>query len=256
MKEWRLGINNLRISLRVMTFNIHNGIDWSGKYDLDGTIDFIEEVQPDLAGIQEVSRCWSPKTGFENMEATFAEKLRMNTYFSAAFKRGKKALFGNLVLSKRPFINRWTERLPGNLEPRNFIAVQLQIKGVRVNFLTTHLGLSGIERLRQAKKIIQFGAQLGDPLILAGDFNENEYGPGVSLLKKYWVKHSQTPCLGTVRSRKNIIGPEIDMIFTTPNLIVKDLKIFNNYLSDHLPVMADLELKTSWTKIAGANVFL
>lgn len=242
--------------MRVMTFNIHNGINWDGKYDLDGIIEFIHKVQPDLAGIQEVSCCWSRKTRFQHMEEIFAEKLRLYTYFSAAFSRGKKGLFGNLVLSKYPFINGWTERLPGNLEPRNFIVVQLQIKGVRFNFLTTHLGLSGVERLGQAEKILRFGVQLGNPLIIAGDFNENEYGPGVSLLKEHWVKHTQTPRLGTVRSRKNIIGPEIDMILTTPDLSVNNLTIFDNFLSDHLPVVADLELKTSWTEIAGANIYL
>lgn len=250
-----MSIDNWRTPLRVLTFNIHNGINWNGKYNLERIADFIKEVQPDLAGIQEVSCFWSQKTRFQNMESFLAESLGMYTVFSAALNRGAKAHFGNMVLSNHPFVNVWTERLPGSLEPRNFIAVQVQINGLRINFLTTHLGLAGAERLRQIEKIIRFGVKLGNPLILTGDFNEEENGPGVGILKNYWVKQSGTSRLGTIRLRKNIIGPEVDMIFTTSDLVLKSLKICNNYLSDHLPVIADLELRTSWAEVTGVTIY-
>jgi endonuclease/exonuclease/phosphatase family metal-dependent hydrolase len=250
-----LNIDNPKMYLRVLTFNIHNGINWNGKYDLDGIAGFIKEVRPDFGGIQEVSCCWSPKTGFQNMEKFFAKKLGMYTIFSATLKKSSKGHFGNMVISSHPCVNVWTERLPGKFEPRNFITVQVQINGVRINFLTTHLGLTSAERLPQIEKIIRFGIQLGNPLIITGDFNEKETDPGVTHLKKYWIKQSASLRSGTFRLRKNFIGPEIDMIFTTSDFILENIKICPNYLSDHLPVIADLELRTSWAARTGTSVY-
>lgn len=241
--------------LRVLTFNIHNGINWNGKYDLEQIVDFIKEVQPDLGGIQEVSCWWSPKTGFQNMEKFFTKKLGMYTVFSAVLKKSSKAHFGNMVISNYPFVNVWTQRLPGKFEPRNYITVQVQIKGIRINFLTTHLGLTYAERLSQVEKIIQLGIQLGKPLIITGDFNERESDPGVTLLKKYWIKQFASPPLGTLRLRKDVIGPEIDMIFTTPGFYLKRIRICSNFLSDHLPVIADLELRPSWAKRSETPIY-
>lgn len=144
---------------------------------------------------------------------------------------------------------------PVNLEPRNFIVVQVQIKGIRINLLTTHLGLTCAERLTQVEKIIRFGIQLGNPLIITGDFNEREFDPGVTLLKNYWIKQSVSPRLGTLRLNQNVIGPEIDMIFTTSDLILKSMQISPNYLSDHLPVIADLELTASWAEGTGMPIY-
>lgn len=250
-----MNIDNSKIHLRVLTFNIHNGINWNGKYDLDGIADFINEVQPDLGGIQEASCSWSSKTGFQNMEKFFSKKLGMYTVFSAALEKSSKSHFGNMVISNHPYVNVWTERLPGKFEPRNFITVQIQINDIRINFLTTHLGLTCAERLSQIEKIIRFGIQLGNPLIITGDFNEKEGDPGVTHLKKYWIKQSASPRLGTFRLRKNVIGPEIDMIFTTSDFILESIKICPNYLSDHLPVIADLELISCWAKRSGTPIY-
>lgn len=250
-----MNIDNRKIHLRILTFNIHNGINWNGKYDPEGIADFIKEVKPDLGGIQEVSCWWSPKTRFQNMEKFFSKKLGMYTHFSATIMKSSKGHFGNMVISSHPCVNVWTERLPGKFEPRNFIAVQVQINGIRINFLTTHLGLTGAERLPQIEEIIRFGIQLGSPLIITGDFNERESDPGVILLKKYWIKQSASSRLGTIRLRDNIIGPEIDMIFTTSDFILESIKICPNYLSDHLPVIADLTLRTSWTKRSGTPIY-
>src|SRR3954470_2361177 len=40
----------------VMTFNIQHGLDSAGRYRLQGAIDVIARLQPDLVGLQEVTR--------------------------------------------------------------------------------------------------------------------------------------------------------------------------------------------------------
>jgi len=44
------------IVLKVMTFNIQHGIDGNGRYNLQRAIDVIARVQPDIVGLQEVTR--------------------------------------------------------------------------------------------------------------------------------------------------------------------------------------------------------
>ena len=43
-------------TLKVMTFNIQHGIDGSSKYNLQRAIDVIARIQPDIVGLQEVTR--------------------------------------------------------------------------------------------------------------------------------------------------------------------------------------------------------
>src|SRR3954469_831847 len=40
----------------VMTYNIQHGLDASGRYRLQGAIDVISRLQPDIVGLQEVTR--------------------------------------------------------------------------------------------------------------------------------------------------------------------------------------------------------
>ncbi len=246
----------VRLPLKALTFNIHNGINWYGKYNLEQLAEFIDGLKPDLAGIQEVSRFWSAKTDYQDMASILGERLGMYPVFSATIGRGNKAFFGNLVLSKYPILKIWSEILPGNLEPRNYLAVQVQVRGARINFLTTHLGLSNAERLAQVSKIISFGVRLGNPLIITGDFNEKPNGSGVVLLNGNWVKHNPSPQQGTLRLSDQEIGPEIDMIFTSPDFVLKSMKVCENALSDHLPVIAELGLELSWSQVAGEPILL
>lgn len=246
----------LQLTLKVLSFNIHNGLNWDGKYGLEQIADFIGEVGPDLTGLQEVSRFWSRKTNFQDMAKYFEKRLGMFSVFAPSLHRKKEAVFGNLVLSKFPIINAWSEILPSKLEPRNYLAVQVNACGVRVNFLTTHLGLSESERLAQVGTICKIGFQLGDPLIICGDFNESPTGSGVSLIKENWVKHNPSPPRGTVRLSADGLGPEIDMIFTSLDLVSKNMKAYENKLSDHLPVYGEFEMDLFWNQVAGQPVYL
>lgn len=243
------------MNLKVLTFNIHNGINRYGKYNLKQIAEFLSLIKPDLAGFQEVSRFWSPKTNYQDMVGFLAERLRMYPAFAATLNRHDQSFFGNLILSKYPLINTWTAILPGKLEPRNYLAVQVNVGGVRVNFLTTHLGLSDSERLVQVSKIAGFGVRLGDPLIITGDFNQGPDDPGMALIKSNWIKHDSSPQRGTLRLSNGQLGPEIDMIFSSPNLVLKSLKVYENDLSDHLPVGGEFEMELAWDQVAGQPVY-
>ncbi len=247
--------SNCKQNLKVLTFNIHNGITPYGEYNLEQITEFIGKIKPDLAGLQEVSRFWSIKTDYQDMVSLLEEKLGMHPVFAAMLKCNNKGFFGNLVLSKFPIINSWTEILPGNLEARSCLAVQVRAAGARVNFLTTHLGLSNSERLAQVGKIVNLGVQLGEPLIITGDFNQDPSGPELNLIKRNWIKHEPSQTRGTLRLSDGRIGPEVDMIFTSANLVLKSMKVYENELSDHLPVYGEFEMGLPWNETAGEPVY-
>ncbi len=65
-------------TLRVMTFNIQHGIDGSHKYNLQRAIDVIAKIQPDLVGLQEVTRN-HPYYNCDDQPARIAAGLRSAT---------------------------------------------------------------------------------------------------------------------------------------------------------------------------------
>lgn len=65
-------------SFRVMTFNIQHGIDGSHKYNLQRAIDVIARVQPDIVGLQEVTRN-HPYYNCDDQPAKIADGLRSAT---------------------------------------------------------------------------------------------------------------------------------------------------------------------------------
>ena len=65
-------------TLRVMTFNIQHGIDGSHKYNLQRAIDAIAKIQPDIVGLQEVTRN-HPYYNCDDQPARIAAGLRSAT---------------------------------------------------------------------------------------------------------------------------------------------------------------------------------
>ena len=65
-------------ALKVMTFNIQHGIDGTHKYNLQRAIDTIAKVQPDLVGLQEVTRN-HPYYACDDQPARIAEGLKAAT---------------------------------------------------------------------------------------------------------------------------------------------------------------------------------
>lgn len=246
------------IPLKVMTLNIHSGINWYGSFDPDGLTSLIREIDPDIVGLQEVDRNWSSKSGFRDLPAELAQRLNMFYAFSASLERNN-GYFGNLILSKYPIIQVWTSPLPGSLEPRSFALVQVLVEGVRVNFLTTHLGLSVSDRLQQAAKIIEFTNLLSGPLIVTGDFNGDAGDPAVAGLERNFLNFQgigEIKDQGTFRSKDGIVSSKMDYILVTPEFGLTKIEVADTFVSDHLPVIAELTLEVERTAIAGNTIVI
>lgn len=235
------GMDNIK--LKILTLNLHSGINWYRKYDLEGIIQFIQEVNPDIVGLQEVDRFWSSASLFQDIPGELALRLKMFSSYSVSLIRNN-GYFGNLVLSKYPITLMWAEQLPGILERRSFVLTQVNVNGVKINFATTHLGLSISDRLEQANTILQMTSQISGPLIMAGDFNARLEDEVIKLFKTRFldVQDLNGSKCGTFRIADHQIGPLIDYIFITPEFNLVHFEVIENYVSDHLPLVVELGL--------------
>jgi Metal-dependent hydrolase len=235
-----------KVIIKVMTFNVHSAINWYGHLDLDGLTEFIRGCDPDIVGLQEVDLAWSGRTSFYDIPSELAQRLHKYYAFSSSLEHNN-GYFGNLILSKFPIAQQWTCLLPGTLEQRSLAFVQLLIGGERVNFLTTHLGLSVEDRLQQAGRIIEFINEVSGPLIMTGDFNGGDSDPAVAQLRQNFFDlqgMSEYKANGTFRSKNGMVNvaSKMDYILATPEFSFLKLQVVDNYISDHLPLIAELEL--------------
>lgn len=231
------------LKLKILTLNIHSAINWYGQYDLDGLVKFIASVNPDLVGLQEVDRCWSSMSQFQDLPGELALRLGMFSTYSVSLARNN-GYFGNLILSKYPISLMWADQLPGDLERRSFVYTQVNINGLHVNFITVHLGLSISDRVRQVAAMLQMTHQINGPLIIAGDFNAHSNDETIKPLRDNFLDVQEASGLkqGTFRGKDGKIGPLIDYIFVTPEFGLVDFQIADTYISDHVPLMAELSL--------------
>lgn len=237
-------------SLRVLSYNIHHASPPSkpGVIDLDAIARVINELSPDLVALQEVD-VHTGRSGPFNQAEELGKKTGMAAHFfkSIDYDGGQ---YGLAVLSKLPVIE--TDRFPlprmdGNGgEPRILATATIQLSSKeRLLFACTHLDAQkdSTNRLLQIKAI---EGLLGDtliPVVIAGDLNAS---PGSAVIKVLDDNFSRTcnPCEATVPA--NNPRRVIDFIAFTParGFKVKQHRVIpENYASDHVPVMADLELK-------------
>jgi len=238
-------------SLKILSLNIHGGVNWNGEYDFEGLLGFIREVNPDLIGLQEVDRVWSQRSHFQDICRELAQELNMSYAFSVSLERND-GFFGNQILSKYPIIQEWAERLPGILESRSFIFAQVLISGIKVNVINTHLGLSEEDRRLQAEDLVEFIGRINGPLIVMGDFNGSAADYGVSLLHANLVdlqENSEAKGRGTFKRKDGNASERIDYILTTPDFLLDNCQIVENNISDHLPLLAEVTL---WAEVQAA----
>ena len=240
---------------RLLTYNVHRCVGVDRRLDIDRIVGVIAEHEPDIVCLQELD-VGRARTGFIDQACAIAEGLAMSFHFHPAMQV-EAELYGDAILTHRP------ERLirsaglptirgiPG-LEPRGALWSVVDIDGVPVNILNTHLGLVPREQRLQAEALA--GAKwLGHPdcagpTILTGDFN------ATSLTRPYQTLVRRLPdaqrTLGLKPSIKTFPSSfpaiRIDHCFVSPDITIR--KMFAPFsplarmASDHLPLVMDFDV--------------
>jgi endonuclease/exonuclease/phosphatase family metal-dependent hydrolase len=238
------------LTLKILTLNIHAGVDWHGRFGPEKLVDFVKAVNPDLCGFQEVDSKWSWRSRFYELDWFLADGLRMHPVFAPALSHPIGA-YGNLVLSKLPIAASWVRQMPARGEPRSFCCIQPDIPGVPILFLTTHLGLAAEDRKAQTERIRAFLRGRREPVILTGDFNAGSDEESIRILTAGFYDHhleGAGKVNGTFRLKDGSVGPRIDYLLFTPQFRLRHYRVYDNLLSDHLPVFAEVALEQQFLR--------
>ncbi len=233
-------------TLTIVTYNIHHGRGMDDIVDLERIAAVIRDLGPHIVCLQEVDRDL-PRTEHLDMPNIFAEKLGMRVVFEPNYQFAGGD-YGNATLTSLPILAQRNVPLPNpiNAEPRGCLIVTVAWQGMSVDVMNTHLGLNGQERLAQAEAIVhEFGK---NPVILAGDMNENATAPGMQRLLhklKDTIEQRTDDTRGTVPV--DVPLRRIDYILVCDAFETIDAKIIHNdatrIASDHLPYKAVVQLR-------------
>jgi endonuclease/exonuclease/phosphatase family metal-dependent hydrolase len=234
--------------LRIMTYNVHhcNPPSVAGKIDVPAIARVINAAKPDLVALQEID----VHTNRSGKELDQARELARLTGMYSFFAKGidfQGGEYGIAILSRYPVLDSAAYALPmkegSKGEPRTIAVVTVALKdGRKLKFASTHLDLELENKLLQVQKIKSLFNNEKLPVILSGDFNDT---PGSEPIN-YTDRFLKRTCLQSCAFTFPVINAdkEIDFIMFTPSRFrVKSHQVIDEtYASDHLPVLAELNV--------------
>jgi endonuclease/exonuclease/phosphatase family metal-dependent hydrolase len=236
--------------LRVMTYNIHhaNPPSEAVKIDMEAIARVINQQKPDLVALQEVD-VHTERSGKKLDQARELARLTgMKSFFMKAldYQGGE---YGVAVLSKYPIVDSAGYLLPRDPaiggEDRAVASVTVELPGKKkIIFASTHLDLKDANRLSQSKALTGHFENSSIPMILGGDFNALVGSPAINWFDQHFTRTCSNDCSPTIPVKNP--NRTIDFIMYKPQASFKVLStrvINEQYASDHLPVVAELEVK-------------
>ena len=236
-------------NIKVMTYNIHHCNPPLGgeQIDVAAIAKVINDEKPDFVALQEVDVNTERSGKGLNQAKELARLTGMNFFFSKAIDH-QGGDYGVAVLSKFTIQDSVRFILPVDPviegETRTIAAITVEIsKGKRIIFASTHLDLKEENRLTQAALIVKHFEKSGLPMILGGDFNATPDSKVIQFLDKSFTR-SCKECAFTIPV--DMPDRTIDFVMWKTDGTFKSVltRVVNEkYASDHLPVVAELEVK-------------
>ena len=234
-------------TLKVMTYNIHVGVGMDKKLDLQRIADVINKEQPDLVGLQEVDRGVKRTEGKDEI-VELAKMTRMDYAFAhnLDFQGGQ---YGVAILSKS-LLNNTEHQMFQNkreAERRGMLRVEVELDGRSINFVTTHLDYQFEDgRVFETEQLLANLEDVRGPLIVVADLNDEPTGAAYKLMSTKFVDAWLSSRAGGdgFSYPADKPGKRIDHIFYRSAFFkAKRAKVIETLASDHIPVVAELELK-------------
>ncbi len=229
-------------TIRVMTYNTHSGADPTGHLGLEAIAQVIERENPDVVGLQEISRGWV-LNGSVDMLTWLAQRLDMVPVFGPA----ADGQWGNAVLTRLPVESFENIPLPTEdlLLKRAFMALELDRGAERpITVINTHYhnpSEGGAVREEQSAVILEYALDTPNTVIM-GDFNAEHGDPEIDQYGSAGFG-DVLDLTGVVPGYTNPVPDptrRIDYIFITPDLAASDGAVAPDEASDHLAVSAEI----------------
>lgn len=221
------------VPVRVLTYNVHGLRD-----DVAALSTLVRSLKPDAVMVQEAP--WRLRWRFR-----CADLARRCGLLVAS---GGQPALGNLIMvSQRLQVRRaWSVRFslrPGH-HLRGAAFAHCRVVGAEFIVVGSHLSTDPTVRAEQAVQLRAAVEKLDGAVILGVDLNEPPGQPAYRELVTAMTDaggDSQTPTFSATSPRRRI-----DMVFTAGPVRVRDYQVIDTpqarRASDHLPVLADLEV--------------
>jgi endonuclease/exonuclease/phosphatase family metal-dependent hydrolase len=224
--------------LRIVSWNIHCGIGWDGRFNEKRILDVLREIDGDVIALQEVE---SRASGVD-MLSWLREGLGFRALAGTTLLH-PDGHYGNGLLTRCPVVRSNLLDLSfRRREPRGAISADLDCDGEAIRVVATHLGLRPAERREQVESLLKlFRESPDDRAVLVGDLNEwFLWGRPLRRLHGYFKR---TPSPATFPSMLPVFA--LDRLWTHPRAILSRLSVHRSrrarIASDHLPLVAELE---------------
>lgn len=239
--------------LRVMSYNVHSCLGMDGRLSPERVARVIARQEPDVIALQELD-VGRTRSGGHDQAAMIAELLEMSYRFHPAIQVEEEA-YGDAILTRLPVLAHRDAMLPGprlrrGIEPRGALWVTLDLDGVNVQVLNTHLGLLPSERRVQVAELLSerwlAHPDCHGPTVLCGDLNATPESAPLKRLREVLVDVRRcTPGEGrraTFPTRRPTLA--IDHLLVRDVARIERVDVpsgeIERLASDHLPLVADL----------------
>lgn len=233
------------MQLRFASYNIHKAIGLDRKRDPERILAVLREIDADVIALQEADRRLGQRASVIPRALIDDTPWRVVPVAKRARSIG---WHGNALLVRRGMKMHHSEALDlPTLEPRGAVCGEFLAGERHFRVIGTHLDLSGLRRRDQVRALLEFveEAKGGHPTIIMGDFNQwgrmtgamGEFDGGWQLITPGRSYPSRAPIA------------TLDRIVASREWQVLESETHHTALSavasDHLPVVATLELPTN-----------
>ena len=263
-----------KITLKLMTYNIHYGNNIYNEYNIELISKVIKDSEAELICLQEVDNNWGQRSHYENLIEIISKKTGYDYFYAPIYDKPSqkgssypKEQFGVGILSKYKIIksqnyniSRWSTQKedpqPGdkNFPPKKggFGNILIDINGKIISIYNTHLdyrlnpppGYEKSIREIQVKEMLEIINQNNYPIILMGDMNTDTsskevFEPLFEYFNDAWSLGSKDKGFSFPSDNPSV---RIDYILISKDISVKNAYLIYTTVSDHLPVVIDVEL--------------
>lgn len=229
----------VKLSLKVMSYNVGgHSARWSRRH-LDRVASAIAEAEPDVVGLQEVHR-GTKHSRLEDQAEALARLTGLEVRFGKSFHlHGGE--YGNAVLTRGEVRSSEVHILPGAGEPRTLLHSRIGLAAGEIDFYVTHLAAWG--RWGRAARSVQIAGlverlkESSGPFVLAGDLNAPPGAPEIGTLLAAELFRM---CGDDVACTHRYMRQRIDYVLADPGWTTASYQVVRSGPSDHWPVVVEL----------------
>ncbi|MFX1470192.1 MAG: endonuclease/exonuclease/phosphatase family protein, partial [Promethearchaeota archaeon] len=223
-------------SLKVMTYNIQQGVSKNGEKNYDNQLAIIKGVNPDIIGLIEGD---TARITHDNADAVRYFANRLN-YYSFYGPRTVTGTYGAAVLSRYPIFNAITFFTYSDVDEVGTTEVQIRVGSIIFNVYVNHP--DGSADVKQAHMDTLMARISGKTNVISmGDFNSRNntvyYNMSIAVLQDAW----ENALTRGVDGESYDLSDRVDHIFLSLTFTVLETRYINLPESDHPAVWTEIQ---------------